>query len=761
MARGNFYLMLGLSLDPPEERLEEINKIIEKKQHEWSRGTMDFKKGPVFREYMALLPEIKRIMSDPILRQKEAEEAVTTVTEKIHTHLNIVSKRGYLYEAEIKYIANKCQVSPEMVVKVCQVPIRKEEKYTAWPIKPEEYDHFQVFLVYLEALQKKDYYDYLRKDKPYEKICRLSVRELLALASKMDREKGKYTSTESANEKLCAECKRTFASEEGRRSYDEYLQWKSIQIVYEQIEVATRYTKLLEKEQKEEAVRLLMEACGKREKAEELLNSYMEREHISNQREAISMSAMENKKPNSRANYLYPKVVQIREEMGRLHYEEASEILKEAITQCGRLPELMRIEEQLSVQKSKLYTLINKVNEQIEMKKIYAANQELIHLKTEFPSYHNQCMEDKISHGLMCGKNFLEQAKSAKQEEVIISACMDALEVCKDYPGVIELLGKYPPKLYGTITVSVDSIHHCNYIHWNDTKKESYVSYCVMRKKDARPYHRQDGLVLGTVEENSFIDTSIVPGEKYYYAVYAVRCGTYSNGLISRGGSVNYCEVVDPHIRLNDLRVEISWSKIPTGAKVEVYRAKSYVPAHPSEGEKLTNISAKGCVDLEVVSGNIYGYRVYTVYIINGEKMYSDGIGLKINAGIRNYQPARLSMEKKEKIRVIYYFEVKKLLLYTHQILLHIQPERYIRSLPPMLIVGGDTHAPLYKYGGKVIAMLPEQEINGEVIYSIKYKELGDLHYLNLFLQREEDGDEVVLSLKGGETLCIDSIKSS
>ncbi len=68
MGRSNFYLMLGLPFDPPEEDIEEIKRGIEKKQHEWSRGTMDFKKGPVHREYMALLPEIKRVMLDPVLR---------------------------------------------------------------------------------------------------------------------------------------------------------------------------------------------------------------------------------------------------------------------------------------------------------------------------------------------------------------------------------------------------------------------------------------------------------------------------------------------------------------------------------------------------------------------------------------------------------------------------------------------------------------------------------------------------------------------
>ncbi len=770
MGRSNFYLMLGLPFDPPEEDIEEIKRGIEKKQHEWSRGTMDFKKGPVFREYMALLPEIKRVMLNPDLRKKEAADALSYISQSIRNYMAIAEKKGYLYENEVRFIADKCQVSYTVVEKVCKVPIRKENKVSSLPTHSDKFDHYQVFLVYLEALQKRDYYDYLRENKPYDKVRQMSAKELLGLANKMDREKGKYTSTESATEKLSAECKLTFSSEEGKQAYDEYLQWKNIQAVYEQIEVATRYSKVLEKNQREEAIRLLTEATNQREKAEDLLRIYMEQEHISIEREDKTVPIIESKRmPKkevnhkgvsaketvSRANYLYPRVVQIREEMSKLNYEEASRLLKETIEQWGNLPELMRIEDQLSAHKTKLYAMLNKVNQEIALKKYYTANQELINLKKDFPLYQNQLIETKINNGLVSGKNLLTQARTAKQEEIIVDALMDALEVCADYPGVMELLEKYPPKLYGTITVSVDSKQHCNYIHWNDIRKDAYIRYCVMRKIDAKPYHKKDGQMLGTVDGNSFVDHSIIPGEKYFYAVYAVRCGIYSNALVARMGAVNYCEVMNPSIVSNGTNVQISWEKMPLKATVEVYRGNGYVPAHIAEGMKITTVSTNGCVDRDIEPGNLYGYRVYTVYMINGEKHYSTGIALRVNAGMKGYESVSNLFTKDERVRINYYFEVKKLFSYPYQVILHVEPESYIRSLPPLVIVGSVNYAPLYKASGKVIAMLPSKEIEKDWTYTIKVKDLGDMKYLNLFLQREEDVKKVMLLLKEGETLNI------
>ncbi len=682
----------------------------------------------------------------------------------------IAEKKGYLYENEIRFIADKCQISYTVVEKVCKVPIRKEDKTPSLVTHSDKFDHFKVFLVYLEALQKRDYYDYLRENKPYDKVRQMSSRELLGLANKMDREKGKYTSTESVSEKLSAECKLTFSSEEGKKAYDEYLQWKDIQAVYEQIEVATRYSKVLEKNQKEEAIRLLTEATNQKEKAEELLRLYMEQEHISIEREDKPVAVLESKgmpkkeekhkvKPTketvSRAHYLYPRVVQIREEMSKLNYEEASHLLKEAIEQWGRLPELMRVEDQLSAQKTKLYGMLNRINQEIALKKYYTANLELINLKKDFPLYQNQLIETKINNGLVSGKNLLMQARTAKQEEVIVDALMDALEVCGDYPGVMELLEKYPPKLYGTITVSVDSKQHCNYIHWNDNRKDAYIRYCVMRKRDAKPYHKNDGQILGMVDGNSYVDNTVIPGEKYFYVVYAVRCGIYSNALVARTGVVNYCEVIDPTIVSNGTNVQISWGKVPLQATVEVYRGNGYVPAHIEEGMKVADVNQKGCVDRDVEPGNLYGYRVYTVYMINGEKHYSAGIALRVNALLKGYESVRNLFTKDERVRINYYFEVKKLFSYPYQVILHVEPEGYLRTLPPLLIVGSASYAPLYKSSGKVIAMLPSIEIDKEWAYTIKLKELGDVKYLNLFLQREEDEKKAVLSLKQGKTLTI------
>ena len=162
MARENFYLILELPLDPPEEDPVVIQQAIEAKRLEWSRLASDFKKGPVYRGYTALLPSIREVMEDDVKRRREYEEAYRIMYERARHMLAIIEKRGYLYESEIKNISERLLHQESIVRKACKVRIIADHEVAdADHKKPEGADRFFVFQVYLDTLNKKDYYDFI------------------------------------------------------------------------------------------------------------------------------------------------------------------------------------------------------------------------------------------------------------------------------------------------------------------------------------------------------------------------------------------------------------------------------------------------------------------------------------------------------------------------------------------------------------------------------------------------------------------------
>ncbi len=72
MQRENYYILLELSVDPPENDPEIIEKAIQTKKIEWSRLRNHPTKGLQIQKFINMIPDIENVMRDETLRQEEA-----------------------------------------------------------------------------------------------------------------------------------------------------------------------------------------------------------------------------------------------------------------------------------------------------------------------------------------------------------------------------------------------------------------------------------------------------------------------------------------------------------------------------------------------------------------------------------------------------------------------------------------------------------------------------------------------------------------
>ncbi|KKH69002.1 hypothetical protein [Methanosarcina mazei] len=103
----NCYLLLELEFDPPVMDQAVIDQRIEEKAKFWSANSNHFKKGAEYRMYLEMLPEIKRIMSDPVKRKREADSACSIVYDPIDQDLKILGATGEIAEDAIENYANE------------------------------------------------------------------------------------------------------------------------------------------------------------------------------------------------------------------------------------------------------------------------------------------------------------------------------------------------------------------------------------------------------------------------------------------------------------------------------------------------------------------------------------------------------------------------------------------------------------------------------------------------------------------------------
>ena len=124
MDRVNFYQLLELQINPPENNPQTIEDAIKKKQAEWSRLRNHPTKGIQARHYISLLAEIRNVMTDSELRQKEAQAAVEDLKKRLESifkavdhHIDLMGSKGTISPDEIEKIAAHHEIKPNLVQK--------------------------------------------------------------------------------------------------------------------------------------------------------------------------------------------------------------------------------------------------------------------------------------------------------------------------------------------------------------------------------------------------------------------------------------------------------------------------------------------------------------------------------------------------------------------------------------------------------------------------------------------------------------------
>ncbi len=131
MEKENYYLLLELSVDPPEKNPDVINEAIKKKQTQWSRYRNHPTKSIQAKQYIGLIPEIKKTLTDPDLRDKEAQAAKEILGSKdkakfsrLDRHIRLLMSKGPLTKTEISGLAKLDNVGEDEIRK----RVQKEDK---------------------------------------------------------------------------------------------------------------------------------------------------------------------------------------------------------------------------------------------------------------------------------------------------------------------------------------------------------------------------------------------------------------------------------------------------------------------------------------------------------------------------------------------------------------------------------------------------------------------------------------------------------
>lgn len=673
----NWYLILELEFDPPIEDERIIEERIEKKRKEWTKDSQHFVKGAMYRQLLDALPQIKAdMLGENNIRKQLAEEAERRAYAPIDKLVKMIGRKGYITAEEGSKISSQKKLDINLVKKraekfgiewrgtVTNYKAIYDKHYVNPPHSSAAYSQIEPLL---EALKKETVYEFLCPEGQDLKDFINSGRENIADRVESKRKEFKKNDAVSGTgKKLCGACKAFFKDDKSKEEYDQYVAWKQKKKILDEVKEAANVSGRLYEENWNDFIGKLTYVTKNRELSKEILTAFCEVENILYHSEEESPQqkkkykecrcgyindisdgrtvcqncgleliircpkcGAENDanikvckcgfpfenidKAFARCNLAEHAVNTLDFDTARTYLEDADRYWPGNNKTAGVRKLLASAQQRAGDEVSRLHTAFQK-KRYCETQRRYTGLQKL------FPGFKELEMERTFSEAIAKAESFYQQAQSAKKEKEIIEFCTKAYETCKDLVGVRELMEQYPPKAPQDLKVRADGNTRANILIWNAGEEKESVYYSIVRKKDAMPLNAFDGEVLGRVSMCSFNDRNIVPGDNYYYAIFAERAGIYSQPIQTEQPIVNLFEIIGVAVAAGDCSLQISWESLPENAEAEIIQIED------GHEKKIATSHSNGYLISGLQNDRKYSYRIAVAYMVNGVRRLTKGV---------------------------------------------------------------------------------------------------------------------------------------
>lgn len=698
MDRDNFYILLELPVNPPEENPNKIEAAISKKRIEWSKLRNHPTKGRKAQLYLGLIEQIRLVMLDGAQRRTEAElareffkEAEKKKNKDLDGAIEILSSKGKITGKEIENLVKKFPTIPEAEIrKRIKVPIitdgkekPKFQKEILDPVKAKKISDA------LEILKKDSLYEFLNM----EKSSTLQVLQSESKKKYAELRRNSIDSAESrAEEDLQGLCDDVFKTEDSRRAYDNTLALAGLAGLDQSIELAGSEGKI-SPEVYDGLVKKGMSlgtGLGKDDVCDHIEKICKKKNILIQAPVSLSVDRMKQcgvcglvNPPSShncqscgyhlevecpKCKNTCPSRVYICAKCGfalgdmpnarRLIREGkfalaggdvglAFRLLKQAEVYWPGNPEAAATLQEIQFKRNTVEKLAQEIQEQLARRCYYQARQLLVGLKQSDPSHPALSCEREINKKINAAEAWVKKARAFTSEDQVIDAYTAALGECKDCREAADGLSKLPPG--PPIGLQAGASQRSISLQWSPCASKGEIAYRLVRKVKAPPSNVNDGDILGETAHTIFDDPDAEAGQFYYYAVFSVRGGVSSRDGAIAGPVMRVAEIDGLRITPADSCINLSW-KTPNRARaIEVWRKEGAAPATPGDGRKLPGVRLDGVADAGLENGRLYGYLLITVFQdFRGENVLSSGITCQ-SMPVEPPQPVKdLAIKKRE-----------------------------------------------------------------------------------------------------------------
>jgi len=671
----NWYVILELEFDPPDEDEQKIADKIDEKAKFWSTRFNDFKMGAQYRAWHQNIPQIKKDMIGiSNIRKQMASDACAIVFDPVDKLLKTIGRKGFISDVEGDKLAKNKKVSIDIVKKrAAQLGIewKKEtvdyqsvyDKY--YKTKPRNASSFEGMKQMLSSFNVDTLYDFLYTNTTVKSADKLPCEKLRQRAAeKKKAEFYKNDSISGTGSKLCSQCELAFKDEASKSVYDAYIEYIKRKSVLDELKSFAEISGELAKEQADIYIGQLTQIFKERKVSEEVIIAFCKIEKIayntagatsdttnikvcrcgcmndvSDGRKVCSNCGLELviKCPDCGAeNDANVKVCKCGFEfenidkalalceqseyaINSLDFAIAKALLSDANGYWSNSPKVQTLNKKLFEFEERVGKEVTKMRDAIKEKRYCEARRQYSSIQKFFSGYSDAAIEQEITQAIDKAERFFNKAKISKVERDILELCAQAYDFCTDLPGIKELMPA--PSPVSGLSIKDNPNTKTNIVSWTSVNDKS-IRYVVVRSTTGWIQHIADGDVIFRGSATSYSDKTIEPGIAYYYNVFAERAGVYSMGANGENKEVvNLFEINNVSVAAADSSLNFMWDALPHNATAEIYEVDS------SGSERLVTTSSSDCYLISgLKNGTTYRYHVALSYIVNGKKSVTKGV---------------------------------------------------------------------------------------------------------------------------------------
>lgn len=707
---ANIYELLDLKIEPRENfnSEKELKEAIEKRVRRLSQtktGQVEAKAENAKKQLLALKDAIT--LADFESAFNEAyENTMNSIKNAIRFYPEEVEK------SKIEKLAKNNKVTVELIIKKFDIKLvpeksgKNSQSKIEKLIKPKCYDNIGSNKDYLARLGKADLYEFINYDGNIstDSLRIKSPSELSRLASEL---RSRFTDNDdvsSAGKKMVALCTEIFKDADSKKDYDYYLfEYMKINPILRLVKDSAQDSKL-EMDQGEIVIEELNKILKDEGRSRRLLRGYCEEKKIiwiesrhgnstfcwacglkinpgdklcghcraeqfkickecgsKSRGDSANCTNCGEKFGNSRKAFEYCDLAI--KELNLLNFDVAAHFLEEAEKEDASLNKIKEVNEKYHKLSEEIGEKVKEIEKCKNNKEFFKARKLLNDITRMYPGYENEALRSVIEGTIESVRAKFDLISSPDIEEnELLEGCSYIKRICRDYPGIDELIVKIPVDRPENIKVDIRNNQKMNIISWEYKKSLETVEFKVVRKEQSKPKDSEDGTVIGIFSGTSCTDSSPRPGKEYYYAIFALRGIAESEPLYVNSPIVNMYDIEDVSVSTGDGFVAFKW-KNPYKQTVKVYRKSGMIPKDAKAGEEIEGVTQTEICDRTVTNGEQYGYLICTEIVIGNKEYFSEGIRQLVVAEVPPrevcYLSARMQSSNNQKFELEYDDDIK------------------------------------------------------------------------------------------------------